>query len=288
MVGDRAVARFAATPADKPIFAVLSPYNTHSPHIPMPQFDGDPRCDSMPPWNPPSYNEADVSDKPAYVQSRPLYPYPDGWPLERMCEEMLGVDWMVDRVVDELAAEGRLDNTMFIFTADNGMDWGEHRLELKQTPYSVPIPLYVSWPAANWAAQGGSIDEYVSSIDLAPTICQVGDCELGPFPGGQAGPDGVSLMPLLSGNANNLGRDALLETSWESRVWTGLRTTELSELGLGTTSPMPTAQRSCTTSTQTRIHGSSKTSPMTRLTTTFAKSWPIGCWNCSRKRLAVP
>ena len=231
MIADRAVAHITETPAEQPIFAILSIYNTHAPHIPLPAFNDDPRCASMPPWNPPNYNEADVSDKPGYVRERPLYPYPDGWPLEQMCEEMLGVDWAVDRVVDELAAQGRLDNTLLVFSADNGMDWGSHRLELKQTPYSVPIPLYFSWPA-RWGSGSRTIDAYVSNIDLAPTLCVYAGCTLGPFPGGQVGPDGVSLRPLLEGTARNLTRDALLETSHDSRVWVGVRTTDRSDLGL--------------------------------------------------------
>ena len=231
MIADRAVAHITETPPEQPVFAVLSIYNTHAPHIPLPAFNEDPRCDDMPPWNPPNYNEADVSDKPGYVRERPLYPYPHGWPLEQMCEEMLGVDWAVERVTDELAAQGRLDNTLLVFTADNGMDWGSHRLELKQTPYSVPIPLYFSWPA-RWGSGSRTIDAYVSNIDVAPTLCVYAGCTLGPFPGGQDRPDGVSLRPLLDGTARNLTRDALLETSHDSRVWVGVRTTDRSDLGL--------------------------------------------------------
>ncbi len=231
MIADRAVTHIQETPIEQPVFTVLSIYNTHAPHIAMPPFEDDPRCDAMAPWNPPNYNEADVSDKPGYVRERPLFPYPNGWPMEQMCEEMLGVDWAVDRVTDELAAQGRLDNTLFVFAADNGMDWGSHRLELKQTPYSVPIPLYFSWPS-KWGAGSRTIDAYVSNIDLAPTLCVYAGCTLGPFPGGQIRPDGVSLRPLLEGTAANLTRDALLETSHDSRVWFGVRTTDLSSLGL--------------------------------------------------------
>ena len=52
---------------------------------------------------------------------------------------------------------------------------------------------------------------------------------LGPYDRGSAGPDGVSLVPLLNGDATNLGRDAVLEESYASpdNSWSGLRTTEL-------------------------------------------------------------
>ena len=234
VIAERTVARLRTADPAKPVFAVMSIYNTHAPHIPMPGFESDPRygqCDKMAPWNPPNYNEADVSDKPGYVRNRPLYPYKNGWPITQHCKEMLGVDWAARQVVSELRAQGRFDNTMFVFTADNGMDWGSHRLDLKQTPYSTPVPLYFSWPA-RWGNAPREEDEYTSNIDLAPTFCAVGGCSLGPFPGGQRRPDGVSLLPILDDPSRTLSRDALLETSWDTRVWAAVRTTDKSDLGL--------------------------------------------------------
>ncbi len=231
MIAERSVMRMAATDPEKPIFAVLSIVDTHLPNIPMAQFADDSRCDSMPAWNPPNYNEADVSDKPNYVSKLALLPETDGWPMVAYCKEMLGVDWLVGQVTDELAAEGRLDNTLLVFTADNGMDWGSHRLTLKDSPYSTPVPLYFSWPA-RWGSDPRTIDQYTSNIDLAPTFCAYGGCTLGPFPGGQSGPDGLSLKPLLEGTATGLGRDALLETGYRIHPFAAIRTTDDSDLGL--------------------------------------------------------
>ena len=86
MVADRAVMHFRETPANTPIFAMLSIFNLHGPNIPLPEFVDDPRCNDMPPWDPPNYNEADVSDKPPDIQSLPLQPYPYGWPMVRYCQ----------------------------------------------------------------------------------------------------------------------------------------------------------------------------------------------------------
>lgn len=237
VIGTRAVERLQeADRGDpkKPIFQLLSIFNTHDPNIPMPGLENDPRwqrCASMPAWDPPNYNEADVSDKPGYVQSLPLLPYPDGWPMGGLCREMLGVDWLVGQVVDELKADGRFDNTLFMFTADNGMNWGQHRLAKKQTPYATRVPLYFSWQA-QWGPEPKTIDEYVSDIDFAPTFCDLAGCTLGPYPDGQSKPDGVSLLPLLDGSVSNLGRDALLEDNFASHLWAGVRTTPESSLGL--------------------------------------------------------
>lgn len=231
MIAQRAVSRMREAPAAKPIFELLSIFNTHAPNLPLPEFATDPRCDSMAPWNPPNYNEADLSDKPVYMQSFPLMPNPDGWPMVDHCRAMIGVDWLVGQVVDELRAEGRFDNTMFVFTADNGMGWGEHRWDKKRMPYTTPVPLYMNWPA-RWGNEHRVIDDGTSNIDLAPTFCAYAGCTLGPFPGGQTAPDGISLAPLLDGSVGGLTRDALLESSYGSRSWYAVRTTTASPLGL--------------------------------------------------------
>jgi N-acetylglucosamine-6-sulfatase len=235
MIADRFELRSRQVPADQPLFAVLSIYNLHGPNTPMPEFAGDMRCSAMPPWNPPNYNEADMSDKPAFQQTRALLPYPDGWPMVGYCEEMLGVDWAVERVVDELRAQDRLDNTLLVFTADNGMGWGAHRIgQNKRSPHTTPVPLYMSWPA-RWGRESRTIAEHTSNIDLAPTFCDIAGCTVGPFRSGQAGPDGVSLLPLVDGDVSHLGRDAVFELHTDpgqTRTWTALRTTALHAAGL--------------------------------------------------------
>ena len=183
MVAERAVMRFRETPADQPIFAVLSFYDLHLPNHPQPEFVGDPRCADIPPWDTPAYNESDVSDKPAGIRVLPPLPNPDGWPMGTYCEEMLGVDRAVGQVVDELELEGRLDNTVLLFTADNGVAWGAHRLaQRKQWPYTTPVPLLARWPAGHWGDTPVVNSELVSNIDLAPTFCELGGCTWGPMP----------------------------------------------------------------------------------------------------------
>jgi arylsulfatase A-like enzyme len=241
MIGDRAIARMRATPADKPLFAVLSIYNLHGPNTPMPQFDESPKCADIGNWKPPNYNESDVSDKPLAIRRLPMQPYASGWPMQGYCEEMLGIDKVVGQVTDELRAEGRLDNTLLIFTGDNGIGWGQHRMgQQKRMPYTTPVPLFMRWPA-RWGTDGGRIAEHVSNIDLAPTFCALGGCTIGPFPTGHTGPDGINMLPLIDGDVGSLGRDALLETEMDPESeangigglpWTALRTTALSPHGL--------------------------------------------------------
>ena len=228
MVGDRAVMRLRETPADQPVFAVMSFYDLHLPNKPEPQFAGDPRCAEIPPWDTPAYNEADVSDKPPGIRELPLLPHTGGWPMVTYCEEMLGIDQAVGQVIAELKAEGRFENTLLVLSADNGVAWGAHRLsQRKQWPYTTPVPLVFRWPAGHWGDTPTVNSEIVSNIDLAPTFCDLGDCTLGPYGHGQELPDGLSLLPLLDGSAASLGRDAVLEENYgpQGNSWAGLRTT---------------------------------------------------------------
>ena len=258
MVTDRAVGRFAAAPSTKPIFAVLSIYDLHSPNEPAPATPQQlAKCDSFPPWWTPAYNEADVSDKPAYMQALPLLPYPDGWPMDGYCREMFGVDRAVQRVTAELAAEGRLQNTLLVFTADNGMSWGAHRrAQEKATPDATALPLYMAWPAG-WGTAARDVGDYVSNIDLAPTFCELGGCTLGPYPSGQGGPDGRSLVALL-------GQGTPLEETRSSnnRRWVNRSSGSpagppsgprpRADSGCGATPSTLTASASCTTRSTTR------------------------------------
>jgi hypothetical protein len=139
---------------------------------------------------------------------------------------MLGVDWAVKSVIDELASDGRLANSLLIFTADNGVGWGEHRVGRKKVvPYATPVPLYMWWPS-RWGDSPRQIDDLVSNIDLAPTLCELAGCQMGPYPVGQQDADGVSLLGLLDGAIDHLARDALLETAWgpDIRFWSAIRT----------------------------------------------------------------
>lgn len=232
--GQRTAAHLRKAAPGTPVFAFVSPVDLHAPNRPMEAFVGAPVCRAIEPWAPPNYNERDVSDKPAYVRERPRYGRP-AWPMRRYCEEMLGVDRMVARIARVQEQRGRLDDTLFIFTADNGSGWGAHRLgQVKGVPYATPIPLAVRWPA-RWGSTARSIAEPVSNIDLAPTLCELAGCTLGPFPDGPVEADGLSLLPLLDGLATSLGRDAIREQSgpslWTPEFW-ALRTTPAHPLGL--------------------------------------------------------
>jgi len=226
VIADIAVQRIREAPDDQPLFAIIAPFAPHEPNLPAPRHEGDPRCADIEPWAPPDYDEADVSDKPAYIQASP--PLGDGgFDLTAHCESLLSVDELVGRIGDELEAQGRLEDTLFIFTADNGMTWGEHRRVGKVSPYSTPLPAYAAWPAGrgNLPRDDGTT---LSMIDWAPTLCELAGCRMGSYPNGQDAPDGLSFAALLRDEPYPYARQSILHSvpgGGDRPVFWALRTT---------------------------------------------------------------
>ncbi len=85
------------------------------------------------------------------------------------------VDATVGRLLAELAAQGLDENTLVIFTTDNGYFHGEHGLADKWYPYeeSIRVPLIVRDPRLPERKRGSTNAELVLNVDLAPTILSV-------------------------------------------------------------------------------------------------------------------
>ena len=206
-------------PRGRPVFAWLTPYAVHLPHTKPPgvkRRGG--RCGSAGRWAPPNYMERQIRDKPAHIRARRIQ-VPRGFPLERICRGLLPVDRMVGRVLRELERQDRLDNTLLILTSDNGMTYGSHRILFdKKTPYSTAIPFYMRWPRV-LGDEPRVVGERIQNIDLAPTLCDIAGCRLGPYPTGQRRPDGVSFLDLVTGHRETLGRDAVLSSYMVTGGW---------------------------------------------------------------------
>ena len=78
---------------------------------------------------------------------------------------------------------------------------GDHRIEGKTYPYATPVPLYVRWPA-ELEAQKRIIEEPVTNLDWLPTFCDLAGC-------GVPNADGLSIVPLITGEADQLDRESL-------------------------------------------------------------------------------
>jgi arylsulfatase A-like enzyme len=176
-----------------PFFLLFSAYAPHKPALPAPRHKGTFRSAKAP--RTPSFNEADVSDKPQKIRDLPLLNADEIARLDRLyrlrLQSLQAVDEAIAGLVQTLEATGELDNTFIVFTSDNGFHMGQHRLlASKYTPYEedLRIPLIVRGPGVR---AGAEVDAFVENLDLAPTLAQLAGATL-PVP-----PDGRSFAPLL-------------------------------------------------------------------------------------------
>jgi arylsulfatase len=82
------------------------------------------------------------------------------------------VDSTSGRIIAELERQGVRDNTLIIFTTDNGYYHAEHGLADKWYPHeeSIRVPLVISDPRIPDNKRGTTNDDFALSVDLAPTI----------------------------------------------------------------------------------------------------------------------
>lgn len=108
-------------------------------------------------------------------------------------EMILSVDESLGNIYQALLDANQLDNTAIIFTSDNGYFFGEHGLSLeRRLPYeeSIKSPLLVRYPGV--VKENSRVESLVSSVDLAPSILQIGNAIIGDHV------QGISFAPLLS------------------------------------------------------------------------------------------
>ena len=114
-------------------------------------------------------------DYPSFLYSDTSHYYTDSATLlvnlEQAYEVMGEIDRGVGNLFDTLEARDLLNNTMIIFTNDNGVFYGEHLLQGKLDPKEpvAGIPLFIRYPL--WFDPGSVVcNNFVSLSDLYPTI----------------------------------------------------------------------------------------------------------------------
>jgi arylsulfatase A-like enzyme len=82
----------------------------------------------------------------------------------------LSIDEGVQKLMDSLRASGQLENTIVVFTSDQGLAMGHHGMTIKVAPYddNIRIPFIVRLPEGR--SGGRAIDAPVNVIDLIPTF----------------------------------------------------------------------------------------------------------------------
>ena len=210
--------RFIRQPSRRPFFLWLAYNAPHASHFHQPHCDGfDPvpptsaaylRVDHMRLPRPPSFDEADVSDKPKAIASLPRIDAPHVAYIARRYRctvaTMGAVDRGVDRVMRTLRHRGDLHRTIVVYLSDNGYFFGEHRIQSEKSyPYepALQVPFAVRVPKAyRRRAMRPTTRAVVSEQDIAPTLL---DYAGGVAPCATASHcraiDGRSLRPLLGG-----------------------------------------------------------------------------------------
>ncbi len=207
-LADRAIGFLKERAAEKearPFYMYLAPPVPHDPRSAEPQFHR-------------LYDPAKVPLSPAFM---PMHPFDNGdmavrdeklapWPrtpddTKRQNAEyyacITGLDHHVGRIFEQLRADGQWDNTIVIFSGDNGLSLGEHGLFGKQNLYEfggMHVPLVFAGPGI---AKGES-DALVYLMDLFPTFAEFAGARI------PEGVEGKSLAPILAGKAKKV-RDIL-------------------------------------------------------------------------------
>jgi N-acetylglucosamine-6-sulfatase len=177
----------------QPFFMWMTTYSPHQPATFAPR-DADAFPDAKAP-RPPTFNQADVSQQPSWVQNRPLLTTAQIASLDALYQKrlksMLAVEDTVEAIIETLGDTKQLDNTYIFFSSDNGFHLGQHRLPAgKNTEFEedLRVPLIVRGPGI---PSGRVLEHITLNIDFAPTFAELAGVIIPDFV------DGRSLVPLL-------------------------------------------------------------------------------------------
>lgn len=156
----------------QPFFIWMALRDTHDPAIPKPENDELYADDTMP-------LKADTAafnvNYPSFLYQLANRNYSVGQDAvdlyQKTYEVMHNVDSSVSLLLKALEDAGKLDNTMIIFTSDNGHLFGEHHLFMKRLAYdpSIRTPLFIRYP--KWFPSSSKVTaQFTLNIDLPPTI----------------------------------------------------------------------------------------------------------------------
>ena len=119
-------------------------------------------------------------------------------------DEIARLDTYVGRVLDELDRQGVADNTLVVFTSDNGRPFPRCKTTLYES--GIRTPLIMRWPQR--IAHAGQSDALVSSLDVGTTFLEIAGVQASPKMQGQ------SFAKLLSQPALPHREFAFAEHNW--------------------------------------------------------------------------
>ncbi len=144
---------------------------------------------------------------------------------EDLLDYAVEIEWFdshVGRILDYLAEQGELDNTLVIFTSDNGMAFPRAKANLYD--YGIHMPLAVRWPGPG--RPGRSVEDLVQFVDLTATIIDVAGVA---HPGGASALAGRSIREILESQQDGSvdasrtraysGRERHSSSRWNNRTY---------------------------------------------------------------------
>ena len=179
----------------QPFFLYLTPFAPHADFKPEQKYANS----TFPPYTQTAAQQEGqaggdpLTDKPGWVQTFPPSVPPIFDPVSgvrvKQLQTLRSVDDLVKSVVDTLQARGEQD-TLIVFSSDNGYSWNEHHLWGKENAYtdSIKVPLVMRY--APYTVPGATDSRQVANIDLAPTALNAAGLSLARSPA----IDGTSLL----------------------------------------------------------------------------------------------
>jgi hypothetical protein len=127
----------------------------------------------VPAWSGnPAVFETDKSDKPLPIRSSSVSFSSVDADRTAQLRTLMSVDDVVQQLFTEMDALGETQETLAIYTSDNGYAWGEHGRTAKRVPYtqSTQVPFFMRWPGH--VATGATDPRLTANIDVAPTLLE--------------------------------------------------------------------------------------------------------------------
>jgi len=217
---DQVLTFISSTPNTQPFFIFWAPSSPHPPATPAPE-DTNLFADYL--YRDRGYGDTNLSTKPSWVQHytpSEQGAYGDQF-VRNQLQSIQSVDRSVQSVIDELITLGLYNNTVIIFTSDNGYMWGEHGLWGKDKAYqeSLKIPLIVVMPGVTPRTDNSLI---AASLDIGPTLFQIA--------GITKNTEGMSLVPLLNTPGAPWRSDFFIEAADNNfngnAIWAGLQNSQ--------------------------------------------------------------
>jgi arylsulfatase A-like enzyme len=216
---DLAVEKMRQQPDGKPVFQAVGIFSPHLPHYARKQhFAGYPiQSLTAPPMPADDYDDIPPIARETVLYQRyfnqqlfDAYAASDPGSLHKLIQSYQAAatyaDEMLGRLLDELDASGRADETIIVLWSDHGYHLGDKESVIKFSLWERAnhVPLIIVAPAVT--TPGRRCDETVSLVDLYPTLV-----ELAGLPP-KEGLDGQSLVPLLKDPQANRNEPAI--TTW--------------------------------------------------------------------------